>query len=403
LNGIGVYTPFVTDDGILDRLELREQDGAVRGRQPRRKDAKKEYEGLQIFTTVARDGFASWPSLVYDELRRTIPADLMIAIDGIGALQTGDRADVAQIIMGVESAINRMDRTVAKAKRDIVSALGTQVAAAGFEAASASGSGGRTMARSLGAPWLRLLPLPTVAELREFKALAELTGSPINAPNPFSANGTAQPVVEVAIDRFGAIERSLSEVERVIRRGLTHARFGLGPMNPTRLGFGPEQPKAGGGPEHPKAGGGPENPKAGGGPEHPKAGGGPPLLNGNQSLDLRGDLALDRVADLFRQVGDSLRALEEAATNVELSARMMLIVGPALATHHVDPNAVARVELERSFLLLEEASADTRRTLRRVLVHPVYGLGPGEEALTFDVRQDLALSGGLDRRHLKLL
>ena len=60
---------------------------------------------------------------MYDDLKRTIPAELMVEIDGIGALQTGDRADVAQIIMSIETVLNGLDRAIAHAKQGIVKAI----------------------------------------------------------------------------------------------------------------------------------------------------------------------------------------------------------------------------------------------------------------------------------------
>ena len=65
----------------------------------------------------------TWPRLVYDDLKRTIPAELMVEIDGIGALQTGDRADVAQIIMSIEAVLNGLDRAIKIGRRDIVEAI----------------------------------------------------------------------------------------------------------------------------------------------------------------------------------------------------------------------------------------------------------------------------------------
>ena len=47
----------------------------------------------------------------------------MVAIDGIGELQSGDRADVAQIVMSIESVFNGLDRAIARAKQDIVRAV----------------------------------------------------------------------------------------------------------------------------------------------------------------------------------------------------------------------------------------------------------------------------------------
>jgi hypothetical protein len=114
-------------------------------------------------------------------------------------------------------------------------------------------------------------------------------------------------------------------------------------------------------------------------------------------------LALLRVADLFRQVGASLQALEAAATDVEVVARARLVVSPFPSSNPGDANRAVAQEIDQAFQVLEAASSDARLTLRRVLAHPVYGLGPGEEPLSSDTREELALFGGLSRRQLKLL
>ena len=128
-NGIGIYAPFITDKGILKRLELSDSTNGTMAFPLGRED----YEKLDIFKTSAKPGGpaqsgakppkTTWPVLVYDVLKRTIPAGLMVDIDGIGELQTGDRADVAQVIMSIESVLNRLDRSVARAKDDILAPL----------------------------------------------------------------------------------------------------------------------------------------------------------------------------------------------------------------------------------------------------------------------------------------
>jgi hypothetical protein len=118
---------------------------------------------------------------------------------------------------------------------------------------------------------------------------------------------------------------------------------------------------------------------------------------------MRADLALVRVADLFKQVGQSLLSLEAAAAGVESTARALLVVSPVTIPGPRDANRATAQEIDQAFQVLEAASLDTRLTLRRILAHPVYGLGPGEEPLSIDVREELALFGGLSRRALKLL
>ena len=109
------------------------------------------------------------------------------------------------------------------------------------------------------------------------------------------------------------------------------------------------------------------------------------------------------MADLFKQVGQSLISLEAAATGVESAARAWLVDSPVPISNPRDANRATAQQIDQAFQVLEAASLDTRLTLRRVLAHPVYGLGPGEEPLSMDVREELALFGGLSRRALKLL
>jgi hypothetical protein len=60
--------------------------------------------------------------------------------------------------------------------------------------------------------------------------------------------------------------------------------------------------------------------------------------------------------------------------------------------------------LARAFRILEEFSLQARRTVRRVLTHPIYGMGPGSGVgIGVDEREELARSGGLDGKTLRLL
>ena len=393
LKGIGIYAPFITDQGILDRLELSQQP---KGGSDSLKRGRDDYQKLALFKH-RKDDPDTWPRLVYDGLKRTIPAELMMEIDGIGELQTGDRADVAQIIMSIEAVLNGLDRAIKNGRRDIVEAI----------AASASG----TMPppkTTFGPPWLRLIPalsalvLKDVAELKQHQPKAAV--SPWSGPN-----GERFDVVDKAVDRLATIERALGAAEKMILRALTHVRFGLGPYSPQKPQLGELKPGTGLGELKPGTGIGELKPgtgelKPGTGELKPGTGDVGALLRpGSSTGDLRADLALLRVVDLFKQVAGSLIALEAAATGVEDLARAMLVVAPVSTPDPRDAQTATAQEIDQAFGVLEEASLDTRRTLRRVLAHPVYGLGPGEDPLSIDIREDLAQSGGLTRRFLKLL
>lgn len=405
LKGIGIYAPFITDQGILDRLELAAPSPGGKGSL---ESGKAKYEALELIKPT-KGAPGNWARLVYDDLQRTIPAELMISIDGIGELQTGDRADVAQIIMSMEAVLNGLDRAIARARRDIINAIVSGPTLSEAEVAQLARQGGDTLApakpkSAFGPPWLRLIPSLT---LKEWKDIAEMKGEQAKVGTNwyFAAGPSSQrlDVVDIAVERLALIELAISVTERVVRRGLTNARFGLGPFSPNKLtgdikpGLGNGDGKAGSGPGDGKAGSGNGDGKAGSGDE------GGLLRPVASSADLRVDLALGRVAELFTRVGESLVALEAAAADVEVAARSTLLLWPLSTPDPRDGQRATVQELDQKLGVLADASAETRRTLRSVLAHPVYGLGPGEEPLSTDTREALAQRGGLSRRFLKLL
>src|SRR5688572_13574846 len=401
LHGVGIFAPFVTDRGIIERLGLGDAPPG-HGRRPVL-NGKQQYERLDIFPNHEK---AAWPRLVYDGLRRTIPADLIVAIDGIGELQTGDRADVAQIIMSIEASLNQFDRAVQKAKQGVETTLTYPPVSI---RRGKSGTPAEPV-RAFSAPWLRLIAPVPVEALQQAEALKKLMAPP-KGQAQVRAGATASdpaPTASAIVAHLIRVENALSRVERVTRRGLIHARFGLGLLDPNPRGFGLDPPKSGEGLDPPKSGEGLDPPKSGEGLDPPKSGEGlDPPKSGEGLPDVDGDLRVDRgmrrVADLFVSVGRAMHALEQAAARVEHVARTALMVSPASATSPEVTRAAASQQIASAFLAMEETSARARRVIRRALAHPIYGLGPGEGQLTYDVRQDLASRGGLDRLRLKLL
>jgi hypothetical protein len=114
-------------------------------------------------------------------------------------------------------------------------------------------------------------------------------------------------------------------------------------------------------------------------------------------------LALRRVADLFRQVGSAFSRLEHALAVAESVTRDQFDQSSASYIGEHASDAGRAQEIERALDLVHDASSSARRTIQRVLSHPVYGLGAGEGSLTLDVKAGLAAAGGLEKSHLWLL
>ena len=405
LKGIGIYAPFITEQGLLDRLELAAPSPDGHGSL---ESGQEKYEALELIKPT-KGTPRNWASLVYKDLQRTIPAELMVSIDGIGELQTGDRADVAQIIMSMEAVLNGLDRAIARARRDVIEAIVKGPTLSPEVLAELAREGSDTLAAvkpktAFGPPWLRLIPALSLQVLKETAEMKEQQAK----AGTSSYLGSGQivqrlDVVDCAVKGFALIELAIAVTERVIRRGLTNARFGLGPYSPNKL-TGDLRAGMGNGDVKPGSGNGDVKPGSGNGDVKPGSGDDGGLVRpASSSGDLRADLALVRVADLFKQVGESLIALEASAADAEVAARATLVLSPVSTPDPQDAQRATVQELDQRLGVLAEASAETRRTLRRVLAHPVYGLGPGEEPLSMDTREGLALRGGLSRRFLKLL
>ena len=420
LHGIGIFAPFVTDEEDLKRLELH--DERRDGKAPE-ETGKEVYQNLELFGEGA-----AWPRLVYDELRQAAPSELMTRLTGLSASVRGDRHDITQIVLAIESSFNKLDRVLAEARERIDDELksaskrkpGTK------KTRSAHGEDGKRF----GPPWLKLIQPPDlVAQVATLKQLLTLKAIEHAATPPartrtvrvVSAGSIAEPnlgllalhpdlldpmrsadlaLVSAAVDFFAKVEKAVGEVERAAWKGLTHARLGIGPSAPDRFTFA-EDPKPGGGTH----GFAEEDPKPGGGThgfteEDPKPGGGTHGDNGfSGQSDLRLDLAFARVVELLGQVGHTLRHLEDATMSLEEIARTTF----ANARDQPEMFQSAAVDILRGFNILEEASKNARRTIRDVFSHPVYGLGPGSGAIGLEERQALANTGGLSRRNLRLL
>ena len=426
--GVGIFAPFVTDDGDLKRLELDDRASEMRRRRvsatPAQSTGKETYFALQLF-----EDNQTWPWLVYTGLRLAIPEELIAFVESVGVMSQSDRIGIAQIIMSIESWFNKFDRVLKDAEREITAEL--NAAFAPRDGKTRYGRGDHNDGESetnnvFGPPSLRLVSPVDLRKrtsvLEEMKTVrteagaipqavatdptysgATATGTSQMAAAARPVAGVTRPFVGRTIGWLMKVESALEGVERATTRGLTNGRFGLGPAGST--GFALEHPKDGFGLEHPKDGFGLEHPKDGHGLEHPKDGHGVRLLDGSSSRrSPEMDSGLDKVAGLYGLVAEAMRQMEQAVSDLEsVTAAALRVEGMGKGLDSSSRVAVISREIGRSFGILSEGASNARRTVRRVVAHPVYGLGPGPVPFGRDAREELAVKSGLGRRHLLLL
>jgi hypothetical protein len=364
---------------------------------------------------------------VYDGLRQEIPEELLAFIESVGVTNQSDRIGVAQIIISIESWFNKFDRVLKDAEEQITAELRATFVPGARRALTAKKSRSDEVNEGdnvFGPPSLRLVSpvdiLKRTEALQAVKTIRMQAGAVSHReparityaePGDVAAQGEAtgdqptptSPLIVRTIGWFKRLEGALEGVERAATRGLTNARFGLGPSDSDGFGF--EHPKSGHGFEHPKSGHGFEHPKSGHGFEHPKSGHGNGARDPNGSQESASDGAgLDEVAALYSQVADAMQQLEQDVSDLESAAAAALTVeGMGEGLDGRSRFEVISREICRSFGILKEAAANARRTVRQVLANPVYGLGPGPVPFGLDAREEMAVKSGLGRRNLQLL
>jgi hypothetical protein len=388
LNGVGVFAPFVSDAADLRRLGLEdEQVSLTRARRTRRPPStqprsvtdapagRKEYQRLKLPSATG------WDTLVYDTLRSGLPSDTLSSVESAGATDRADRGAVTQMLVAVDSTFDVLDRRIAAARAGMSRFLEDDALS--------------LAARPAEFLRLELLEHKKVHEAVE-KGIAAQGGQP--APSAF--------VAVKAGGHFKELEDMIRHVERAVRRTLTNGTFGLGP-GPLALPSSARLPRSQG-----KGAGGegaPRDKGAGGeGLSFDKGAGtqGPPPANGEigggnavPSFDITASTATLVTTGLFREVGQSMVRLESAVGEAETAAAVAVASGAAA----VGEGAPTSMRIRRAFRQLSDASTDARRTLKRVLAHPVYGFGLGPDDVGSEDRREIARTAGLSSVLLKLI
>ena len=212
------------------------------------------------------------------------------------------------------------------------------------------------------------------------------------------------------------LEQAVQLIEKTIKRVVTNGTFGLGPPNTRTPGLMHLGPKPAGDVLGPKPAGDVLGPKPAGDVLGPKPAGdvlGPKPAGdvlGSETGALLAFLTADTqasglaVSALFAHVASALVRLEHAAAAIERAAAQFLF-DPTYGAMLGDDDYERTVEIRfaRTFDVMKDVSLEGRRSVRRVLAHPVYGLGPGPEGLEQGERDELAAAAGLNRRNLLLL
>jgi hypothetical protein len=347
MHGIGIFAPFVTDERDLQRLGLGD---------------KKAEAGRDCYKDLALITGTGWEQLVFDSLKANLPADVLSGIEGSGATSRADRTGVAQMLVSVDAIFDTLDRRLEATRIEVLREVKKRADAAGPAPSRPSA--------------LILL----LEKKREEAAAYGRLNAPDAAGNPAEASSE---VIQTTTRALNRLELRIADVERAVYRTLTNEAFGLGPGRDT---------------DGPKPLLGAPEPKPLLGAPEPK-----PLLGlpGTVTGATAGDASpMAIIASLFEQVGSSLRNLESAAADLEKTA--MSTLGPGGSVAALPPAGSDR-EVERAFRVCSEAVEDARRTLIRVLSHPVYGFGPGSGGVSAADRQALARAGGMNNRSLSLL
>jgi hypothetical protein len=383
LNGLGVFVPFVTDPADLTRLGLNRTD-----RQPPNDPVPLRADltaGRDVYQQLALVAGTGWDGLVYDTLRAGVPDDVVSNVDVSGATGRAQRGEVTQMLVAVDSLFDVLDRRIDTVHRRVHDAIP------------------RT-------------PTPGTQVLRDpdqFLELQLIRHSDVRkaAQPPKKPGGQAaakpRPVddtVELAIQAFVGLERTLGNLERSIARTLTNGTYGLGPGPGGSAAMAPFGKGSGHGGDKGSGHGAPFDDKGSGhgAPGDDKGSGhGSSIENIVTSLALTAVTATPAaaVAALFAEVGGALSDLEAATGDAETLLAMAVTSGGAVVNGG-PPNSM---QIGRAFRILVDASTQARRTLRRVLANPVYGFGPGSTDVTVEDRRELARVGGLSSMELRLL
>jgi hypothetical protein len=397
IHGLGIFASAVSGASRLGRVD----------------ESIKEYEKLRLVKDTG------WGELALTQLNQLLdPINRSAAefVNATGATNREDRLGVAQLVVSVHRSFMRLEKALTNSQQQVVGLLdgGATVQRQGRQAKrSLRGGPAKQVKRLLrdvtfGPPYLRLAAGggETAYPRRRPSRTSKVVGT-VN-------DGERTSSLLHAVAPLSKLEDALADVERTVKRVMTHSSLGLGDpkdgLGDPKDGLG--DPKDGLG--DPKDGLG--DPKDGLG--DPKDGLGDPKDGLGDPKDDLGLFSLPiaaasgystasngarAVTGLYRQVARSLQLVEKGVAKIESDAQVAL----SRSTNGAKKSEYVRrtsEQMNQSFRALHELVSNARVTAGSVLSHPEYGLGPTPQRDSSGaIRRSLAIAGGLSSRFLHLL
>jgi hypothetical protein len=372
IHGLGIFAPAVSGTAKLMRL----------------KSSIKKYEDLRLVTDTG------WSNVAFTQLNRLLdPINRSVAefVNATGATSREDRLGLAQLLVSVHRSFMRLEKALTDSQQQMAGLLNGDAASQRLE---------RQVERSLrgnvtfGQPYLRLAASDGEAAYLRRELKRALTGV------ESMTAGEEHSSLLHAVEPLAKLEDALANVERTVKRVMTHSSLGLGDPK-TDLG----DPKTDLGDPKTDLG----DPKTDLG--DPKTDLGDPKTDlGLFSAPITAASGYTTASDgaravtaLYRQVAWSLQLLENGIAKIESDVRAALSTPTSGAK---SPEYVRRTteQMNQSFRALHELVSNARVTAGSVLSHPEYGLGPTPgRSVGSAIRQQLAIAGGLSSRFLHLL
>jgi len=375
INGLGIFAPAVSGASRLGQV-----DASI-----------KEYEKLGL---VKKTGWSELALTQLNQLLDPINRSAAEFVDATGATNREDRLGVAQLLVSVHRSFMRLEKALTDSQKQIVGLLN------GGAAVQRNGKVVKRVKRSLGGdvtfgpPYLRLT------------AGGEEAAYPRRRPTKTAkAVGTANDGDKTssllhAVAPLTTLEDALANVERTVKRVMTHSSLGLGdPKNDlgeVKDDLGEVKDDLG----EVKDDLGEVKDDLGEVKDDLGPFSLPIAAAGGYSAASNGAKA---VTTLYRQVAWSLQLVEKGVAKIESDARVAL---PRKTSGAKNSDYLRRTteQMNQSFRALSELVSNARATATAVLGHPEYGLGPTpQRGSRGAIRQRLAIAGGLNSRFLRLL